>query len=152
MCLNHLLDRLEVVGMTNTLDRVDGLRDRIAELWVEGLTNAAIAEMVYSEFPEIETVPVKSTIINWRKDNDVENKVNSLMRARIGRIVRRTDAVIAKALDEEGELGVEEALKIRKEFAPDRDILNKEEKTDRGEAIADLFRALDEADAAKLNV
>jgi hypothetical protein len=129
----------------STLDRVDGLRERIAELWVEGLTNNAIAEAVHSEFSEIEEVPVKQTIINWRKDDVVENKVNALMRARIGRIVRRTDAVIAKALDND-DMTVEEAIKIRKEFAADRDILNKEEKTDRGAAVADLFKALDEAD------
>lgn len=135
--------------MQSTLDRVDGLRDRVAELWVEGLTNKAIAETVHSEFSEIEDVPVKNTVINWRKDEGVENKINALMRARIGRIVRRTDAVIAKALDEEGELTVDEALKIRKEFAPDRDILNKEEKTDRGAAVADLFKALDEQEAAE---
>src|SRR4051812_21916293 len=100
--------------MQSTLDRVDGLRDRVAELWVEGLTNKAIAEAVHSEFSEIEDVPVKNTVINWRKDEGVENKINALMRARIGRIVRRTDAVIAKALDEEGELTVDEAIKIRK--------------------------------------
>jgi len=135
--------------MQSTLDRVDGLRDRVAELWVEGLTNKAIAEAVHSEFSEIEDVPVKNTVINWRKDEGVENKINALMRARIGRIVRRTDAVIAKALDEEGELTVDEAIKIRKEFAPDRDILNKEEKTDRGAAVADLFKALDEQEAAE---
>lgn len=135
--------------MQSTLDRVDGLRDRVAELWVEGLTNKAIAEAVHSEFSEIEDVPVKNTVINWRKDEGVENKINALMRARIGRIVRRTDAVIAKALDEEGEMTVDEAIKIRKEFAPDRDILNKEEKTDRGAAVADLFKALDEAEAAE---
>jgi hypothetical protein len=140
------------MGMTSTLDRVDGLRERIAELWVEGLSNNAIAASVHAEFADIEDVPVKNTIINWRKDDAVENKINGLMRARIGRIVRRTDAVIANALDAESALTVEEALKIRKEFAPDRDILNKEEKTDRGEAIADLFRALDEADDAKVNV
>lgn len=134
--------------MYSTLDRVDGLRDRVAELWVEGLTNRAIAETVHSEFAEIEDVPVKNTIINWRKDNQVENKVTALMRARIGRIVRRTDAVIARALDEEGEMTVDEAIKIRKEFAPDRDILNKEEKTDRGAALSDMFKALDEAEAA----
>lgn len=133
--------------MQSTLDRVDGLRDRVAELWVEGLSNNAIAAAVHSEFSEIEDVPVKNTIINWRKDDQVENKVNALMRARIGRIVRRTDAVIAKALDED-DMTVEEAIKIRKEFAPDRDILNKEEKTDRGAAVADMFKALDEADAA----
>lgn len=132
----------------STLDRVDGLRDRVAELWVEGLSNKAIAETVHSEFSEIEDVPVKNTIINWRKDSQVENKVNALMRARIGRIVRRTDAVIAAALEQEGELTIDEAIKIRKEFAPDRDILNKEEKTDRGAAVADMFKALDEADAA----
>lgn len=135
--------------MQSTLDRVDGLRDRVAELWVEGLTNKAIAEAVHSEFSDIEDVPVKNTVINWRKDEGVENKINALMRARIGRIVRRTDAVIAKALDEEGELTVDEAIKIRKEFAPDRDILNKEEKTDRGAAVADLFKALDEQEAAE---
>jgi hypothetical protein len=130
------------MGMPSTLDRVDGLRERVAELWVEGLTNKAIAETVHSEFAEIEDVPVKNTIINWRKDDVVENKIHALMRERIGRIVRKTDAVIAKALDD-GDMTVDEAIKIRKEFVPERDAFT-DEKQDASKIDEDLFGMMEE--------
>lgn len=129
--------------MTNTLDRVDGLRERIAELWVEGLTNNAIAETVHSEFAEIEDVPVKNTIINWRKDEVVENKIHALMRERIGRVVRKTDAAIAKKLEDVDDLTVDEVLKIRKEFVPERDALT-DEKQDASQIDEDLFGLMED--------
>lgn len=131
------------MGMTSTLDRVDGLRERIAELWVEGLTNNAIAETVHSEFAEIEDVPVKNTIINWRKDEVVENKIHALMRERIGRVVRKTDAAIAKKLEDVDDLTVDEVLKIRKEFVPERDALT-DEKQDASQIDEDLFGLMED--------
>lgn len=135
--------------MTSTLDRVDGLRDRVAELWVEGVTNKALAETVHSEFADIEDVPCKTTVINWRKDEAVENKIHSLMRARIGRIVRRIDAVIAAKIDNADDLTVDEALKIRKEFVPERDAFT-DEKQDAAKIDEDLFGAMaDDPEFAK---
>lgn len=131
------------MGMHSTLDRVDGLRERIAELWVEGLTNKAIAETVHREFADIEDVPVKNTIINWRKDDVVENKIHALMRERIGRVVRKTDAAIAKKLEDEDELTVDEILKIRKEFVPERDAFT-DEKQDASKIDEDLFGLMED--------
>lgn len=136
--------------MTNTLDRVDGLRDRIAELYADGFSNKAIAETVHAQYAEIEDVPVKQTIINWRHDEQVENKVHALMRERIGRIVRRTDAELANRLDNAEELTVKEIIEIRKEIAPSRDVLNEDEKVDPAQASQDLFgAALDDPDLAR---
>jgi hypothetical protein len=129
--------------MTNTLDRVDGLRDRIAELWANGLTNKGIAETVHSEFAEIEDVPVKNTIINWRKDEAVENKIHALMRERIGRVVRKTDAAIDSKLENVDELTVDEVLKIRKEFVPERDAFT-DEKQDSAKIDEELFGAMED--------
>lgn len=129
--------------MTNTLDRVDGLRDRLAELYVEGMSNKDIAETLFSEFTDIDSIPVKNTILNWRKDDVVENKVHALMRERIGRIVRKTDAAINAAL-EAGDLSVDEIIKIRKEFVPERDAFT-DEKQDAAAIDDDLF-GLAEAD------
>lgn len=131
------------MGMTSTLDSVDGLRERIAELWVEGLTNKGIAEAVQREFAEIETVPVKNTIINWRRDDVVENKIHSLMRERIGRVVRKTDAAIDKKLENEDELTVDEIIKIRKEFVPERDAFT-DEKQDASKIDEDLFGLMED--------
>jgi hypothetical protein len=138
------------MGMTNTLDRVDGLRDRIAELWAEGYTNKGIAETVHSEFAEIESVPVKGTIINWRHDEQVANKIHALMRDRISRIVRKTDAALAKRLENDDELTVDEIIKIRKEIAPARDVLDEAERVDPAQAASDLFgAAVDDPDLAR---
>ena len=131
------------MGMTSTLDRVDGLRERIAELWVEGLTNKAIPETVHSEYAEIEDVPVINTIINWRKDEVVENKIHALMRERIGRVVRKTDAAIAKKLEDVDDLTVDEVLKIRKEFVPERDALT-DVKQDASQIDEDLFGLMED--------
>ena len=138
------------MGMTNTLDRVDGLRDFIAEKWAEGLTNKAIAEAVFNEFAEIESVPVKSTIINWRHDEQVANKIHAIMRERISRIVRRTDSALAHRLENADELTVDEIIKIRKEIAPARDVLDDAERVDPADAASDLFgAAIDDPELAK---
>jgi hypothetical protein len=138
------------MGMTSTLDRVDGLRDRVAELWAEGYTNKAIAEAVHSEFAEIEDCPVKNTIINWRQDSQVANKIHALMRERISRIVRKTDAALAGRLENADDLTVEEIIKIRKEIAPARDVLDEAERIDPSQAADDLFgAAIDDPELAK---
>jgi hypothetical protein len=129
------------MGMTNTLDRVDGLRDRIAELWADGYSNKGIAETVHKEFVEIESVPVKSTIINWRHDEQVTNNIHAIMRERISRIVRRTDAGLEARLENMNELTVKEIIDIRKEIAPARDVLDEAERSDPAQAVDDLFGA-----------
>lgn len=136
--------------MTSTLDTVDGLRDFVAEQYADGLSNKGIALAVQKHFVEIETEPVKSTIINWRKDEQVENKVHALMRDRISRIVRKTDAILANRLDKEDELTVDEVIKIRKEIAPARDILDGAERADPAQASSDLFgAAMDDPELAR---
>lgn len=138
------------MGMQSTLDRVDGLRDRVAELWADGLSNKAIAETVHSEFSEIEDVPVKNTIINWRHDEQVTNKIHAIMRERISRIVRSTDSALAARLEKADELTVDEIIKIRKEIAPARDVLDENERVDPGDAASDLFgAAIDDPELAK---
>lgn len=129
------------MGMINTLDRIDGLRDRIAELWADGYSNKGIAETVHKEFAEIESVPVKSTIINWRHDEQVTNKIHAIMRERISRIVRRTDAGLEARLENMDELTVKEIIDIRKEIAPARDVLDEAERSDPAQAASDLFGA-----------
>lgn len=130
------------MGMTNTLDRVDGLRDRIAELWAEGATNKAIAETVHREFTEIEDEPVKQTIINWRRDGQVANKIHALMRERTSRLVRKVDASIENV--DWDDLTVKEKLEIRKAYAPLRDEFAADEKPDASKIDEDLFGAAED--------
>lgn len=138
------------MGMTNTLDRVDGLRDAVAELWADGLSNKAIAEAVHAKFAEIEDVPVKNTIINWRHDEQVANKIHAIMRERISRIVRSTDSALAARLENADDLTVDEIIKIRKEIAPARDVLDDAERVDPADAASDLFgAAIEDPELAK---
>jgi hypothetical protein len=132
------------MAMQSTLDRVDGLRDLIAELWADGYSNKAIAEKAHSTFAEIEDVPVKSTIINWRHDEQVKNKIHAIMRDRVSRIVRRTDSELIARLENAEELTVKEIIDIRKEIAPARDVLDENERVDPADAADDLFGAADE--------
>jgi len=127
--------------MQSTLDRVDGLRDLIAELWADGYSNKAIAEKAHSTFAEIEDVPVKNTIINWRHDEQVKNKIHAIMRDRVSRIVRRTDSELIARLENAEELTVKEIIDIRKEIAPARDVLDENERVDPADAADDLFGA-----------
>lgn len=130
------------MGMTNTLDRVDGLRDRVAELWADGDTNMEIARKVFEEFEEIESEPVKQTIINWRSDEQVTNKIHALMRARTSRLVRKVDASIENVNWDD--LTVKEKLEIRKAYAPLRDQFASDEKPDAGKIDEDLFGAAED--------
>jgi hypothetical protein len=128
--------------MTSTLDRVDGLRDRVAELWSEGITNMGIAEAVFKEFAEIESEPVKQTIINWRADEQVANKIHALMRERTSRLVRKVDASIENVNWDD--LTVKEKLEIRKAYAPLRDAFAGDEKPDAAKIDEDLFGAAED--------
>lgn len=126
----------------NTLDRVDGLRERVAELWSEGLTNNAIAQRVFEEFEDIEVQPAKNTIINWRKDEVIQNKIHALMRERTSRLIRKVDASIDNVNWED--LTVKEKLEIRKAYAPLRDAFQGDEKPDAAKIDEDLFGAAED--------
>lgn len=128
--------------MASTLDRVDGLRERVAELWAEGATNQVIAEKVHAEYDEIEAEPVKQTIINWRKDEQVANKIHALMRDRTSRLVRKVDASIENVNWDD--LTVKEKLEIRKAYAPLRDEFAADEKPDASKIDEDLFGAAED--------
>jgi hypothetical protein len=127
----------------STLDQVDGLRDFVAEMWMNGLTNEEVAEKVHEQFAEIEERPAKRTIQNWRQDEEVKAKVHAITRERIARVVRKTDTAIETKLENVDELTVDEVLKIRKEFLPERDALT-DEKADAGKTAEELFGAMEE--------
>lgn len=128
--------------MTNTLDRVDGLRDRLAELYCDGLSNKELAEKLFSEFVEIEEVPVKNTILNWRKDETVNNKIHAIMRERGGRLIRKVDASFDNI--DWNELTVKERLEIKKAYQPEAERFNGDDKPDPAAMDEELFGAADE--------
>lgn len=130
------------MGMTSTLDRVDGLRDRVAELYCDGLSNKDLATAVFNEFEEVEDVPTKGTIINWRKDETVANKVHSIMRERGGRLIRKVDASFDNINWDD--LTVKERLEIRKAYAPEADRFNGDDKPDPAKLDEELFGAAEE--------
>lgn len=130
------------MGMTNTLDRVDGLRDRLAELYCDGLSNKELAETLHSEFAEIEEVPVKNTIINWRKDEQVANKIHAIMRERGARLIRKVDASFDNVNWDD--LTVKERLEIRKAYQPEADRFNADDKPDPAKMDEELFGAAEE--------
>lgn len=130
------------MGNISTLDRIDGLRDRIAELWADGTTNKGIAETVFKEFAEIESEPVKQTIINWRQDEQVASKIHALMRDRTSRLIRKVDASIENVNWDD--LTVKEKLEIRKAYAPLRDAFAGDEKPDATKIDEDLFGAAED--------
>lgn len=130
------------MGMISTLDRADGLRDRLAELYCDGLSNKELAETLHREFDAIEEVPVKGTIINWRKDETVSNKIHAIMRERGARLIRKVDASFDNI--DWNELTVKERLEIRKTYQPEADRFNADDKPDAAKMDEELFGAAEE--------
>lgn len=138
------------MARTSALDEYPELRDFVAVHWHEGFSNQAIADKVAEEWPALE--PVGRTIIRWRQDAEVEEKVARMNRERAARVVRRTDAVIMQRLDELAkEMDIDELLKIRKQFLPTVDALGEPgEKRDKAGIVKELFqKASDDPDFAK---
>lgn len=132
------------------LDRIPELRDFIAELWVEGNTNKAIAEKVHEVFPALEPHP--RTIVEWRHDDEVALRVHQLTRDRIARVARKVDSAVWDQLEKRAaEMDIQELLAIRKAFMPDVDSRT-DEKTDKAGIVTELFgkAADDPAFAAQL--
>jgi hypothetical protein len=129
---------------SSKLDKIDGLRDRVAELYASGATNKAIAQALFEEFNELEQPPSKETILRWRRDDEqVSEKIHELMKDRTVRTVRKVDSRIEDKLVEE-DLTVKELLEIRKAYAPLRDEFGKDEKVDARQLDEDLFGLADE--------
>ncbi len=105
-----------------------------------GLTNEEVAEKVPEQFPDVER-PSKRTVQNWRHDEVVAEKIHSIMRERIARVVRKTDSAIDQL--DFSQLTVDEIIKIRREFLPERDALT-DEKTDATATAEELFGAMEE--------
>jgi HD-like signal output (HDOD) protein len=127
------------MGRESTLDKYDGLRDFVAEKWMSGCTNEEVAEKVAERF-DIDK-PAIRTIQNWRQDEQVAEKIHAVMRERIARVVRKTDSAIDQL--DFSQLTVDEIIKIRREFLPERDALT-DEKTDATKTAEDLFGAMED--------
>lgn len=127
------------MGRESTLDKIDGLRDFVADKWMAGCTNEEVAEKVAEQF-DIDQ-PVIRTIQNWRQDEQVAEKIHAVMRERIARVVRKTDSAIDQL--DFSQLTVDEIIKIRREFLPERDAMT-DEKTDATKTAEDLFGAMED--------
>lgn len=126
------------MGRISTLDDHPELRDMIAVLWHEGLSNQAIADRIGNEYAALE--PSVRSIIRWRKDDEVEEKVKRLAKERITRIVRLTDnALLSRLANKVDELDVDDLIKIRKALMPNVDAFT-DEKQDKAGIVAELFK------------
>lgn len=132
----------------SALDNFPGLRDFIAVQWHEGRNNQAIAEAIAEEWPALD--PSARTIVRWRQDEEIKQKVAVMQRDRVTRIVRRVDAQIMQRLDERAEeLDIDELIKIRKALVPNVDAFT-DEKQDKKGILESLFsKAHDDPDFAK---
>lgn len=124
----------------STLDQHDGLREFIADKWMAGCTNKEVAEKVAEQFQDVEEPSIR-TVQNWRQDEVVAEKIHAVMRERIARVVRKTDSAIDQL--DFSQLTVDEIIKIRREFLPERDALT-DEKTDATKTAEELFGAMED--------
>lgn len=103
-----------VTGRKSYLDKIDGLRDLVAQLYVSGIKqDDMLAQLPISD---------KATLRNWLKDEGVMSRADKLIRERTLRIVRKVDSTLeARLLDDKqrGQMSTETLLKIRKELMPD---------------------------------
>lgn len=106
-------------------------RERVAVMYAAGATRAEIAE----EFGGVD----KSTVSAWLHREDVKALVDRKIRERTNRILRQTDSRIESALQDAENMSLEELLKVRKEFLPDRKEIKLTVNED--EALAELWKA-----------
>ncbi len=103
-----------VTGRKTYLDKMPGLRDLVAQLYVSGIKqDDMLAQLPISD---------KQTLRNWLKDEGVMSRADKLIRERTLRIVRKVDSTLeARLLDDKqrGQMSTETLLKIRKELMPD---------------------------------
>lgn len=116
-------------------------RKVVAEMHANGETRAVIAEQ-YDVHVD--------TVGSWLRNPEVKALVDKILRDRTTRVLRKVDTRIEGVLQHIEKLTLDDLLKIRKEFLPDRKeivvgSMNKED------MIAELFgRAADNPDAAAL--
>lgn len=113
-------------------------RKKVAEIHANGGTRADIV----AEFGVHE-----STVTTWLQREDVKAEVDRIIRDRTHRILRKVDTRIEVELANVDKMKLEDLLKVRKEFLPDR----KEIKLNvsQEDALAELFTAAaDDPEAA----
>jgi len=86
-------------------------RELVATLHANGATRAVIAE-------EFGVAP--DTVGAWLQREDIKALVDKILRDRTHRILRQVDTRIEGILQHVEKLKLEDLLKIRKEFLPDR--------------------------------
>lgn len=93
------------------IDTVEGLKDKVAEMYAEGATQQQIADFA--------GVSDRGTVAEWLKREDVQMLVSKNIQDRANRILRHTDTKIEKKLEADGDdkMSLERLLKIRQTFA-----------------------------------
>lgn len=86
-------------------------RQRVADLHANGAVRKVIAE-------EFDVQP--NTVSAWLQREDIKALVDRVLRDRTHRILRSVDTRIETMLQNINKLSLEELLKVRKEFLPDR--------------------------------
>lgn len=86
-------------------------RKMVAQMHADGAPRAAIAEE-FGVHPD--------TVGAWLGREDIKALIQKILRDRTTRILRRVDAKIEGVLQHIDKLSLDDLLKIRKEFLPDR--------------------------------
>jgi transposase len=117
------------------MDREPHLREIVAESYVNGMTNAQIADAIgYGVHPD--------TITDYKRHPKVQAIAERLTKERHLQITSKIDASLLKRLDHVDKIDTETLLKIRKEILPERIEVN--DTTKRASLVEELMDLADE--------
>lgn len=89
----------------------EAIRKQVAEMHADGNTRKAIASKFDVHY---------DTVSSWLQREDVKAQVDKILRDRTHRILRSVDTRIETMIQNIDKLSLDELLKVRKEFLPDR--------------------------------
>lgn len=125
------------------LDKEPHLREVVAELYIDGKTNAEIAEAIGRGVH-------KDSITTYRRRPDVQQIIDRLSRERESLIKRKIDSTLLARLEHSDKMDTEILLRIRKEILPKR--LEVKNTDDRGSITDELFDAADKDPAVAVRL
>ncbi len=120
------------MSRVSPLDEFPDSVDQLVELLGTGATREQIAKVFGVN---------KRTITEWRKRDDVQQKLSKFIRDRANRVLSLTDDKVLKQLESNKQLSVDQLLKIRQTYAGEAFDVNAG--SDAAQALSELMKAAD---------
>lgn len=111
------------------MDKQPELRQLVADLYVAGESNQAIANAINALYPELEVH--KDTITDYRRHPAVAPIIQHALEERRARILRKVDSSLESRLEHSDKMDNKTLLEIRKTLGGEKHVID--DRTDNGE-------------------